>query len=85
MQSGKLTMDQVNENQLGKQMLTKHCCDPDCIIRTSGEERISNFLLWQVAYSEFFFLEKCWPELDKEDLLEVIRTFANGRQRRYGK
>mmetsp|Transcript_19026 Transcript_19026/g.31051 ORF Transcript_19026/g.31051 Transcript_19026/m.31051 type:complete len:109 (-) Transcript_19026:63-389(-) len=84
-QSGKIDVDQVGEIDLQKKMLTGHCCDPDIIIRTSGEERLSNFLLWQVAYSEFFFLKKHWPELQKEDLLEVIRTFAHGRKRRYGK
>jgi len=84
-QSGKLNVDQVGENTVQAKLLTGHCCDPDIIIRTSGEERLSNFLLWQVAYSEFFFLKKQWPELQKDDLLEVIRTFANGRKRRYGK
>mmetsp|Transcript_28236 Transcript_28236/g.40350 ORF Transcript_28236/g.40350 Transcript_28236/m.40350 type:complete len:433 (+) Transcript_28236:38-1336(+) len=84
-QAGTLDVDEIGEATLQKKMLTNHCCDPDIIIRTSGEERLSNFLLWQAAYSEFFFLEKQWPELQKEDLLDVIRTFANGRKRRYGK
>ena len=86
-QSGLIAdINQVDESEVQKRMLTRHCCfDPDIIIRTSGEERLSNFLLWQAAYSEFFFLEKLWPELQKNDLLEVIRTFAHGRQRRYGK
>jgi undecaprenyl diphosphate synthase len=66
-------------------MLTGHCCDPDVVIRTSGEERLSNFLLWQSAYSELFFLKKQWPELKKEDLIGVIRGYAEGRERRYGK
>merc|ERR1712238_564850 len=57
----------------------------DVIIRTSGEYRLSNFLLWQSAYSEFFFLEKQWPELKKEDLLHVIKEFGRGRKRRFGK
>lgn len=83
--AGKLDIDQVDENMLQKNMLTKHCCDPDIIIRTSGEERLSNFLLWQAAYSEFFFLKKQWPELQKKDLIEIIQTFAKGRKRRYGK
>jgi len=80
-----LDVDAVNEDELRRRMLTVHCCDPDVVIRTSGEERLSNFLLWQVAYSEFFFLKKHWPELRKDDLLEVIRAFARGRKRRYGK
>jgi undecaprenyl diphosphate synthase len=84
-QSGILDANHISERDLQNKMLTGHCCDPDIIIRTSGEERLSNFLLWQVAYSEFFFLKKQWPELQKEDLLEVVRTFAHGRKRRYGK
>ena len=83
--SGFITVDQIGEIQLQKKMLTKHCCDPDVVIRTSGEERLSNFLLWQSAYSELFFLNKSWPELRKEDLLEVICAYADGRKRRYGK
>ncbi|KAL3761492.1 hypothetical protein ACHAWU_006522 [Discostella pseudostelligera] len=82
---GNMHIDEVDERMLQSKMLTQHCCDPDIVIRTSGEERLSNFLLWQVAYSEFFFLKKHWPEMEKEDLLEVIRTFARGRKRRYGK
>ncbi len=82
---GYLDIDEVDEQALESRMLTGHCCDPDIIIRTSGEERLSNFLLWQAAYSEFFFLEKQWPELQKDDLLCVIRTYAQGRKRRYGK
>lgn len=83
--SGKLDVDAVDEDEVRKRLLTRHCCDPDVVIRTSGEERLSNFLLWQVAYSEFFFLKKHWPELQKDDLLEVIRTFARGRKRRFGR
>ncbi len=64
---------------------TNNHSDPDLIIRTSGEYRLSNFLLWQLAYSEMFFLKKQWPELTKADLLDIIRTYAGGRQRRYGK
>ncbi|KAL7481856.1 hypothetical protein ACHAW6_007537 [Cyclotella cf. meneghiniana] len=82
---GKINPDQIGEKDLQKKMLTEHCCDPDIIIRTSGEERLSNFLLWQSAYSELFFLKKQWPELVKQDLIEVIRGFAHGRNRRYGK
>jgi undecaprenyl diphosphate synthase len=84
-QAGKMNVNEIGEAALQNKMLTNHCCDPDIIIRTSGEERISNFLLWQAAYSEFFFLKKQWPELEKADLLDVIRTFAHGRKRRYGK
>ena len=59
--------------------------DPDVLIRTSGEMRISNFLLWQLAYTEFFFLPCQWPEVEKKDLIQVIRKFASARQRRFGK
>ncbi len=85
LQAGKLNVNQIAETVLQGKMLTSHCCDPEVIIRTSGEERISNFLLWQAAYSEFFFLKKPWPALEKDDLLDVIRDFANGRTRRFGK
>jgi undecaprenyl diphosphate synthase len=83
--NGVISVDQIGEMHMQQKMLTYHCCDPDVIIRTSGEERLSNFLLWQSAYSELFFLKKQWPELQKEDLIEVIRGFAKGRERRYGK
>mmetsp|Transcript_31335 Transcript_31335/g.63130 ORF Transcript_31335/g.63130 Transcript_31335/m.63130 type:complete len:425 (+) Transcript_31335:37-1311(+) len=84
-QAGKIDVNEIGEAALQNKMLTSHCCDPEVIIRTSGEERLSNFLLWQAAYSEFFFLKKQWPELEKGDLLDVIRAFANGRKRRFGK
>ena len=82
---GTMDVDDIGEIHLQKRMLTEHCCDPDIILRTSGEERLSNFLLWQCAYSELFFVKKPWPELEKSDLIEVIRTFAHGRKRRFGK
>lgn len=82
--SGKLKSDQITEDTISERLLTAPCVDPCVLIRTSGEERISNFLLWQLAYTELFFLEKDWPELDKEDFLTVIRSFAKGRQRRFG-
>jgi undecaprenyl diphosphate synthase len=83
--SGKLKPADITEDTISQNLLTSHSVDPDVLIRTSGEERISNFLLWQLAYTELFFLEKDWPELEKEDFLKVIRTFAKGRQRRFGK
>lgn len=75
----------IQEKDLTERLLTRRCPDPDILIRTSGEMRISNYLLWQLAYAELFFLEKNWPELEKEDFLEVIRSFASGRKRRFGK
>jgi len=76
----------INEEIIGQRLLTHNCGgDPDVLIRTSGEVRISNFLLWQLAYTELFFIEKPWPAVDKADLLQVIRDYAKGRNRRYGK
>lgn len=83
--SGKLKPADITEDMISQNLMTSHSVDPDLLIRTSGEERISNFLLWQMAYTEFFFLDKDWPELEKEDFLKVIRTFAKDRQRRFGK
>ena len=57
--------------------------DPDLVIRTSGEKRVSNFLLWQVAYSEFVFTDTLWPEFGPDDLRAAVREFA-GRKRRFG-
>ena len=82
---GTLSVDCIGESEFENHLLTSHCVDPDVLIRTSGEIRISNFLLWQLAYSEMFFVEKPWPAIEKEDLLHVIRTYAGGRTRRFGK
>ena len=57
--------------------------DPDLLIRTSGEQRISNFLLWQLAYTEFYFTDVAWPDFHKQDLIEAIEKY-NGRDRRFG-
>ena len=84
-QHGKLNASEITEEVFGERLLMSDCPDPDIILRTSGEMRISNFLLWQMAYSEMFFLEKTWPELTKQDLVQVMQDFANGRQRRFGK
>ena len=82
---GELQVDDITEEVFADRLLTGTLPDPDILIRTSGEVRISNFLLWQLAYSELFFLEKKWPEMEKEDLLDIIRTYAKGRKRRFGK
>ncbi len=77
------TMDAFNEETLLKYLDTADVPDPELIIRTSGEQRISNFLLWQSAYSEFVFTDVLWPDFSKDDLVEAIRLF-NQRDRRYG-
>ncbi|KAG7344242.1 undecaprenyl diphosphate synthase [Nitzschia inconspicua] len=81
-----LHLDSIDENTIHRHLLTHTSGgDPDVLIRTSGEVRVSNFLLWQLAYTELFFIPKPWPAVEKEDLLQVIRTYANGRHRRYGR
>lgn len=80
-----IKVDSIDEHLFQSRLLTSHSGDPDVLIRTSGEVRISNFLLWQLAYCEMFFLDKPWPAVEKEDLLHVIRTYAEGRIRRFGK
>jgi undecaprenyl diphosphate synthase len=81
---GELSPDNITEKEFEDALLTSHCPDPDVLIRTSGEYRLSNFLLWQLAYTELFFVDKNWPELEKSDFLHVIRSFAGGRSRRFG-
>ena len=58
--------------------------DPDLVIRTSGEYRLSDFLTWHITYSEYFFVQKHWPEFEKQDLINIIDEFTNKRQRRFG-
>ncbi|MBT9506506.1 polyprenyl diphosphate synthase [Rhodoferax sp.] len=74
----------VTELELGRAMALAHVPDPDLVIRTGGEQRISNFLLWQSAYSEFYFSDKLWPEFDDAALDAAIAVF-NQRERRFGK
>jgi len=83
--NGELDPDDVNESMFERYLYTSHMPkqDPDLIIRTSGEERLSGFLLWQSAYSELCFLDVYWPDFRLIDLLRAIRTFQN-RTRRYG-
>lgn len=82
---GELKLDDVNESVFERHLYTAHLTkqEPDLIIRTSGEERLSGFLLWQSAYSELAFLDVYWPDFRLIDLLRAIRTFQN-RKRRYG-
>jgi len=76
--------EKITENFISSRLYTNDLPDPDLLIRTSGEFRISNFLLWQVSYTEFHVISKLWPEFDKADLLEAIEVF-NKRERRFGK
>lgn len=78
-----LQPEDINETVLSNNLYTQGQPDPDLIIRPSGEERISNFLIWQAAYSEFVFLDVLWPDFKPDDLEEAIRIF-NGRHRRFG-
>ncbi len=82
---GELKVDDIDEETFEKYLYTSHMPkqDPDMIIRTSGEERLSGFLLWQSAYSELLFLDVYWPDFRLIDLLRAIRTFQN-RKRRFG-
>ena len=80
---GQLGPDRIDEDQVTERLVTAGIPDPDLIIRTSGERRLSNFLLWQSAYSEFVFLDKYWPDFGKEDLEAAILEYQ-GRRRRYG-
>lgn len=78
-------IDKITDmSAFSKYLVTDGIPDPDLIIRTSGEERISNYLLWQGAYSELLFVKKMWPEFDKEDFTAALAEFAS-RDRRYGK
>jgi tritrans,polycis-undecaprenyl-diphosphate synthase [geranylgeranyl-diphosphate specific] len=81
---GKLKLKDISQNTVSSYLYTKGLPDPDLILRTSGEERISNFLLWQLAYSELYFCDVYWPAIRKRDFLLAIRTFQQ-RKRRYGK
>ncbi len=75
---------EIDELQFKDYLLTKDYPDPDLIIRTSGEFRVSNYFLWQSAYSEFFITEKLWPDLTKDDIINILDNFTK-RDRRYGK
>ncbi len=80
--AGKVDMEKLNEDLFGNYLYITS--EPDLIIRTGGENRTSNFLIWQSHYSEWFFIDKTWPELEKEDLAKVLQEFAE-RERRFGK
>jgi len=81
--TGQLTADQIDERRFEGELLTAGLRDPDLLIRTSGEQRISNFLLWQCAYAELVFVDTLWPDFGKEHLERAIAEFRR-RERRYG-
>lgn len=80
---GRLAPQDITEDLISSYLDTAGLPDPDLLIRTSGEERLSNFLPWQLAYTEFYFTDVLWPDFKKEDLLTAIRYY-NGRDRRFG-
>jgi undecaprenyl diphosphate synthase len=84
LQKGEIALHDINEDLVTRNLYTAEMPDPELLIRTSGEKRISNFLLWQLAYSEFYFTDVFWPEFKKEELYKAIIDFQN-RERRFGK
>jgi undecaprenyl diphosphate synthase len=83
-QQGKLDPGAVSQELISEYLETKGLPDPELVIRTSGEKRISNFLLWQIAYSELYFTQTMWPDFKKEDFFEAVVAYQN-RERRFGK
>jgi undecaprenyl diphosphate synthase len=81
---GVLKADEVNETTVSSRLVTNFMPDPDLLIRTGGEVRLSNYLLWQAAYSELYFCDTLWPDFTEEELSKAILTFQ-GKERRYGK
>ncbi len=82
--NGEIDLSDINENLISGSLSTNRIPDPDLMIRTSGEHRISNYLLWEMAYSEFYFTDVLWPDFRKEHLHEAISNYQN-RERRFGK
>ena len=81
--AGKIGPDEITEDMISDHLDTGGLPDPDLLIRTGGEQRISNFLLWQCAYSEFYYCDTCWPDFDRNELIKAIEKF-NKRDRRFG-
>lgn len=80
---GVITPEEINEKLISDSLYTKGIPDPDLLIRTSGELRVSNFMLWQISYTELYITEKFWPDFGKEDLLQAIEAYKM-RERRFG-
>ncbi|NLM19833.1 MAG: isoprenyl transferase [Clostridiaceae bacterium] len=83
LQNGALTSDQLTIDNFSDFLYTADLPDPDLLIRPGGEQRISNFLLWQLSYTEIYFIDKLWPDFSKEDLLQALAEYSR-RDRRYG-
>ncbi len=81
---GQISVKAIDESVINEHLYTRNLPDVDLLIRTSGEQRISNFLLWQIAYAELYFSPKLWPDYRKDDLFEAIYNYQN-RERRFGK
>ena len=81
---GKLKIEDITEDKINDYLWTNFMPDPDLLIRTGGELRISNYLLWQIAYSELYFCDTYWPDFMEEDLYKAIADYQS-RQRRFGK
>ena len=80
---GRRTIEQIDENCISQHLYTRDLPDPDLLIRTSGEQRISNFLLWQLSYAELYFTDVLWPDFTKEEFLKAIAVYQK-RERRFG-
>ena len=82
-ENGEISIDEITEDIISNKLYTRDIKDPDIIIRTSGEQRLSNFLMWQGVYSELYFTDVLWPDFRKQDLDIAIRAYSN-RNRRFG-
>jgi di-trans,poly-cis-decaprenylcistransferase len=80
---GKISLDDIGDNLISSHLSTNESLDPDLVIRTSGEQRLSNFLLWELAYSEFYFTDIHWPDFDEKELQKAIFAYQS-RDRRFG-
>lgn len=83
-QEGRLDINEIDETAFSQALYTKGLPDPDLLIRTSGEKRVSNFLLWQLSYAEFYFTDTFWPDFDKDEFGKAIRDYKK-RDRRFGR
>ena len=83
MKAGEITEEDITEEYISGNLDTWDIPDPDLLIRTSGEERISNYLLWQLAYAEFYFTDVLWPDMNRNEFIKAIKYYSD-RDRRYG-